>query len=507
MTTDKISTDSHKSMHAKIIDNELIPLVLDFADKEIFNTGDSILDPETDSASFYYVMTGAVEVNYTHQAGTKITVALIGKENFFGEIGYFDGESRVRDIQAADAVQIAIFTPLVMRNIQLQAPQLYADFLLFLIKRICSKFRKIVDDRKPISSYAASLSSSRVPRYSDAMLLPQDLVSSINWREVTEAVEEIKTELFDLAHRLQRYDTAGMVVKETETRCVQVLENFGAVLPKLHRTMENTGHEDHAWGYIFKEIYPYFMRSRFAERSYFKPKGYAGDFLMMEHIYNNKPAGDGKFGEIIDAFCLDRQGSHAVRGRRILLRDQLAALSRPLAEAGKKINIMNLACGSNRELFDFLQQCEYSSAIDALCVDIDADALQYTNSQVNIFPHGASVRLMRENVIKWSLGRTQQEFPKQDIIYSAGLCDYLNRRLFRSLIKQCHNRLKPGGFLILGNFTWYPDVLFSSKFLKWELIYRTEDDLLKLFDGMPFNSVKILTEKNNINLFVLAQKD
>ncbi|MCI5224738.1 MAG: methyltransferase domain-containing protein, partial [Candidatus Electrothrix sp. AR4] len=275
----------------------------------------------------------------------------------------------------------------------------------------------------------------------------------------------------------------------------------------LHRTMENTGHEDHVWGYIFKEIYPYFMRSRFAERSYFKPKGYAGDFLMMEHIYNNSPAGDGRFGEIIDAFCLDRQGSHAVRGRRILLREQLATLSRPLAEAGKKINIMNLACGSNRELFDFIMGCEYSTAIDALCVDIDPDALQYTNSQVNVFPHGASVRLMQENVIKWSLGRAQQEFPQQDIIYSAGLCDYLNRRLFKSLVEQCHRHLKPGGFLMLGNFTWYPDVLFSSKFLKWELIYRTQDDLLELFDGMHFSSVQVLSEENNINLFVLAQKD
>ncbi|MCI5221907.1 MAG: cyclic nucleotide-binding domain-containing protein, partial [Candidatus Electrothrix sp. AR4] len=187
MTNVEISTGTKNSTLSRMNDNELVSFVLDFADKKMFDSGNSILDPETDSESFYYVMAGAVEVNYTHHAGTKITVALIGKEEFFGEIGYFDGKSRVRDIQAADSVHIAIFTPLVMENIQQHAPLLYADFLLYLIKRICSKFRTIIYEREPVLSYAASLSSSRVPRYSDAMLLPRDLVRSTKWHKVTKA--------------------------------------------------------------------------------------------------------------------------------------------------------------------------------------------------------------------------------------------------------------------------------------------------------------------------------
>ena len=168
---------------------------------------------------------------------------------------------------------------------------------------------------------------------------------------------------------------------------------------------------------------------------------------------------------------------------------------------------MNLACGPNRELFDFLDECEYSERIEALCVDIDSEALQYTNQYVNIFPHRASIRLMSENVIKWSLGRVKHHIEPQDIIYSSGLCDYLDPRLFRALITQCYNHLKPGGTLMLGNFTFYPDSLFLDKLLKWELIYRSEEEMKELFAPTPFgDQVRIIAEKEHVNLFALATK-
>lgn len=169
---------------------------------------------------------------------------------------------------------------------------------------------------------------------------------------------------------------------------------------------------------------------------------------------------------------------------------------------------MNLACGPNRELFDFLAECTHSESVEALCVDVDAEALQYTNQYVNIFPHRASIRLMSENVIKWSLGRVSHQIGEMDIIYSAGLCDYLDRRLFQALINQCFNHLKPGGTLLLGNFTPYPDSLFLDKILKWELIYRTEDDLKSLFASTHFGgNIDVIAEKAGVNLFARAVKE
>jgi SAM-dependent methyltransferase len=198
----------------------------------------------------------------------------------------------------------------------------------------------------------------------------------------------------------------------------------------------------------------------------------------------------------------------AIRGRRKLLAEELDSISSDRAQQGKRTKIMNLACGPNRELFDFLAGCEQSELIEALCVDIDSEALRYTNQHVNVFPHRASVRLMSENVIKWSLGRVSHHIEPQDIIYSAGLCDYLDVRLFQALIKQCYKHLKPGGTLLLGNFAFYRDSLFLDKLLRWELIYRSAEDLKELFAPTPFgDKVAVLSEKQDVNLFAVAVKE
>lgn len=486
----------------------LLDSVLVYATIRHFSTGEPILSPESTTNAFYYLVSGTVEVNYTDREDTRITVALISEGEFFGEIGYFDGESRVRNIQAAGEARVGIFDETVMTKLRAAKPELFVDFIVFLTRNICGKFRRIAGEREPIAGYAQSLSTRHASRYSEAKPLPAALINSSQWHAISSRMEAFKSELFNLSHRMQKAEAEGNRDPESEARCHAVLGELNGALPEFERIMQGSTYSEVMWGYVFKEIFPYFMRSRFAERAYFKPKGYAGDFLMMEHIYADEPKGEGKLGEIIDAFCLQRPGSLAIRGRRVLLKDQLMQRSGAIHAQGRTTRIMNLACGPNRELFDFLGDCDYSETVEALCVDIDSEALQYTNRYVNIFPHRASIRLMSENVIKWAMGRVKHHIEPLDIIYSAGLCDYLDPRLFRALITQCYNHLKPGGTLLLGNFTFYPDSLFLDKLLKWELIYRTEDDLRELFAPTPFGDrIEILVEEAGVNLFAVATKD
>ncbi|HID71017.1 MAG TPA: class I SAM-dependent methyltransferase [Desulfobacterales bacterium] len=267
-------------------------------------------------------------------------------------------------------------------------------------------------------------------------------------------------------------------------------------------------HKDYMWGFAFKEFFPYIMRSRLAERSYYKPKGYAGDFLMMEHIYKDVAKGDGKFGEILDGWLMQRPGCEAIRGRRVLMKQQLEILSKKRLKNSNRFKIMNLACGPSRELFDFLKECDYTDKIDALCVDIDTEALHYSNQNVNNFPHSASVRYMTENLVKWGLGKVSHDIGTMDLIYSAGLFDYLEPRLFCKLVDKCYQHLKPGGSLLIGNFTPYDDMLLMDHILHWKLIYRTREELVELFNKTKFGKdITILSEPAQVNLFVLASKN
>lgn len=471
-----------------------------------FRKDDEVPIKETDSHRIYYVEKGAVEVYHTFKE-TNIVVAMIGEGDFFGEISYFDGVSRVRNIRASSDCVIRIFEQETLERVQEENPRLYGRFLTFMTRRICAKFRRILEDREPLTAYAASLSTGK-RSYEDSRPLPESFFQTEEWRSVSRIVEDIKAQLFDLSHRLQQ-DSSTEIPEDAQVKCHELLDGLNERLETAKELLTRPEVEDNVWGYLFKELFPYFMRSRFAERAYFKPKGYAGDYLMMEMIYRNQPEGDGKLGVMLDRWYLGTSAAKAVRGRRDLLGVSLQEACDERLESTDPIRIMNLACGSNRELFDFLSHCKYTEKIEAICVDADLDALQYTNQYVNVFHHSAVIRLMNDNVVKWSLGRVRHNFGMLDIIYSAGLTDYLDHRLFKSLVTRCYEHLKPGGVLVVGNFgPNNPNRIFMDRILQWKLIHRNEAELKQLFAETPFgHRCEIIAEKNGVNLFAKATRE
>ena len=444
-TFSSLFPDSDSSQEEELFDSSpeyqnFIKTILSYSERISCKAGQEV--QLQSMRAFYYVQKGVIEVSYTAN-DTKITVALLGKGNFFGEIGFFDGGSRVREIRATEDADICCFSLPVVEKIFQDEPHLYGRLTTHLTQLICRKFRRVLEENEPLTGYAASLSTRR-RSYTESKPMPEKLLKSTSWHRVSKEIEAAKAELFNISYSLQKESSQATPDEKTASACFKVLDTINEGLADYKNLMENQGDRDLMWGYIFKEIFPYIMRSRFVERAYYKPKGYAGDFLMMEHIYRDEPDGDGKLGKIVDAWCLQRPGAKAIRGRRKLLAGQLATLSSRFLETSPHVKVMNLACGPNRELFDFLSQCEYTQAIEALCVDIDSEALQFTNQNVNVFPHKASIRFMNENLVKWSLGRVSHQIGKQHIIYSAGLCDYLDRRLFQALITRCHEHLEPG---------------------------------------------------------------
>jgi extracellular factor (EF) 3-hydroxypalmitic acid methyl ester biosynthesis protein len=478
---------------------------LQFSRPAEYVAGEQVVIEGSESRCLYYLEKGSLEVSY-RVGDTPIIVALIGPSSFFGEIGFFDGQSRVRNIRATEDSIIRLFDLGSVTEMRMKNPLLFGDFISMMAQSICDKFRRILEEREPLTSYAASLSTGRrTPE--EAKPIPPQLLKTEKWRFANKFVEEFKTSFFEITYVLQQ-DQNTEVPHPLKERCFRVMDNFNGRLQAAAALFREGESADYLWGYTFKEIFPYFMRSRFAERAYYKPNGYAGDHLTMEMIYANEPEGDGKLGRIIDDWCLDTAAARAVRGRRKFLKDQLEKLCNQKQSQQPVIKIMNLACGSNRELFDFLAGCDYTARVAAVCIDADPKALEYTHRRVDTFPHEASVKLMKDNVVLWAIGRTKHNFGLNDIIYSAGLTDYLEDRIFLSLINRSYECLGPGGTLIIGNFgPGNYNRAFLDHILQWKLIHRSEEELLDLFSRSRFGGrVRILTEESGINLFAMATR-
>lgn len=486
----------------KMIIKEILP----YSNLITLEKGEALKIRDESSHDLYYIDSGKMDISYTLD-GTKVIVAVLGEQEFFGEIGFFDGVSRVRNITATKNTLIKVFSRDLVTKMQQENSDLYGRFITFLAAAVCKKFRRILGETEPLKAYATSLSTG-AQQFVESQPLPPDFFNIQEGRHSNLLVEELKAKLFNISLRLQK-DESDQIPDETLSEFNSVMDTFFDALAIFNTTLKTSKYEKQVWGYLFKETFPYFMRGALAERAYFKPNGYAGDFQMIEMMYRNKPCGDGKIGKLVDTWLLNRPPCAAVRGRRHFLAQKLLEFSEQYFSNLEKINIMNLACGPSRELFDFIKSFDRNERINAFCLDIDPEALRYTDELSKEFKHQASINLLKDNLIKWALGTSTQTIEPQNIIYSGGLFDYLNDDLFLMLVNRCYENLNPGGILMVGNFRDNPDRLFMDHLLEWQLIYREAEDLSVLFEKSLFKrKAEIMAEdKVGIQLFAVVFKD
>jgi extracellular factor (EF) 3-hydroxypalmitic acid methyl ester biosynthesis protein len=268
--------------------------------------------------------------------------------------------------------------------------------------------------------------------------------------------------------------------------------------PALHPTVAS---------YLRGELLPFVLLSRVCERSYTKPRGYAGDFQVIDIIYAQEPAGSGRLGPMLDEYFLNIAVSKAVRNRRGLLVDEFRKLlSKPSED---KVHITSLACGPAREVFDLFQWIDDPNRVLVHCLDLDFQALSAVNRRAEEGKIDKHIRLLQENLIFLATGRRKSSLPPQDLMYSIGLIDYFPDKLVTQLINWIFDTLKPGGKVILGNFDpRCPNRVFMDYLLEWRLTYRSEEDMRRLFAASKFGDrpVEIRFEQENINLFASCRK-
>lgn len=263
---------------------------------------------------------------------------------------------------------------------------------------------------------------------------------------------------------------------------------------------------DELGAFVRTETYPYLGLSTLIDRSYTKPRGYAGDYLTLQMVYDDEPDGVRRLGPHIDRWFLGIPASRAVKNRRRLLRDLIVDTAGTIH--GRPIAITSLACGPAREIFDIFDESDHPD-ITATCLDIDDQALDYAQGIADNVGVHERVSFFRANAVKLALGRETLALRDQDLVYSIGLIDYLPDRLVVRLLDWIFATLRPGGTAVVGNFdVGNPDKAFMDHLLDWRLIHRSPDDLVTLFGQSAFGAapVDIRREATGINLFASASK-
>lgn len=248
--------------------------------------------------------------------------------------------------------------------------------------------------------------------------------------------------------------------------------------------------------------------SPFASRAYFKPRGYAGDYEMMNHLYRNELLGKTLYDQCVHKYFIDEPAGLAVKNRGHFLCDQIHQTI-STHDKHSPIKIISIASGPANELQLFIQNSPPENIdMELTCLDQDEDSLKYAQKKLYTFKKKLSSKIQLRFIntaIKNIIARGLRN-KDYDLIYSAGLFDYFSNPVAVKSAEKLLEAVKPGGRLIIGNFSKNnPSIPFMELVLDWHLIYRSEEDLLKLFEGLG-SEVTIEKEPLGVNLFVIIKK-
>ncbi len=112
--------------------------------RAVYAKGEKILVRGDRERCLYYVEQGGVEVAFGEN-GTTIAVAYIGPGEFFGETGFFDGVSRVRDVRATERTVLRLVDWHTMEALRRCDPHRYSAVITDVARSVCAKFRRVLE--------------------------------------------------------------------------------------------------------------------------------------------------------------------------------------------------------------------------------------------------------------------------------------------------------------------------------------------------------------------------
>jgi hypothetical protein len=233
---------------------------------------------------------------------------------------------------------------------------------------------------------------------------------------------------------------------------------------------------------------PEFMPGAIWRRSYEKPLGYPGDFRIMKMVYDWGREGDRLFDRLMHRLGLEV--AECIATRMVMMRQAIA--DTVLASGAGTARVTSLGCGPAREVVDYLQLRELPCPVQFTLIDQDHDALalayEQTLPEVMRLHGRASVNCLQTSFVQLlKPGNVLAQLPRQDLIYTVGLIDYLSQRRAKSLVASLYGQLAPGGTLIVGNMMeTMTGNLWPMEFIcDWSIVYRGEREMADLAAELP----------------------
>ena len=355
------------------------------------------------------------------------------------------------------------------------------------------------------------------------------------WAETCQIDPEFKLAVADMAllvGNLQSWmNLAEVALRALEPAQAQARERefHGHVMPRVitsvyaqHQTFEEQAARIRPelrpfyQRYAARQLAEYFRCAPFGYRTFHKPYGYAGDHEMMEMIHRNMPEGGSLFARAMHLLLVSQWPAESVRNRiahlQVVLTEEVARVVR----TGRRARILNLGCGPAREVREFMERSALSDHADFTLLDFNESTISLTGEKLNEVKRRAGrstgIEMRQKSVhqiLRAAVARKTSSTATEsyDLIYCAGLFDYLADTTCKALVKMFESWLRPGGLVTVANMhDAKPFRNFIEFILDWHLLYRDTRAMWTFCPPEALDRAAVIAEPTMVNLFLQVRR-
>jgi extracellular factor (EF) 3-hydroxypalmitic acid methyl ester biosynthesis protein len=219
--------------------------------------------------------------------------------------------------------------------------------------------------------------------------------------------------------------------------------------------------------------------------------------------------GDSTYFQIVNTLFLRAAVAEAHRNRIDILLEHLLEATRTSHAKGRQLNVLNVGCGPAIEIQRFVEQSDEVERLSFTLVDFSKETLDYARRCITQVAeaHGKKLQIdfVHESVNELLKRASRREAPLEskqfDLIYCAGLFDYLSDKVCARLLQYFANRCRPGGLVLVTNVhSQNPERNGMEHLLEWHLIYRDEA-MLESVLPKPLEQKELFTDPTGVNVF------
>ncbi|MFT5275615.1 MAG: extracellular factor (EF) 3-hydroxypalmitic acid methyl ester biosynthesis protein [Saprospiraceae bacterium] len=263
---------------------------------------------------------------------------------------------------------------------------------------------------------------------------------------------------------------------------------------------------------VHRDLHPLLLRSPFMWRTYTKPLGYAGDYEMVNMILRDPDEGPTTYAKLLNNAFLTDGPAEGHRNRVLILTETLKFLLAEAQTQGQKKRVLNVACGPAMEVQRLVAEDEVRGYIDFDLLDFNDETLDFLDASLKKVikekDNDVDINYIHKSVhaLLKEAGDGEQNAENQyDMVYCAGLFDYLSDRVCNRLMRYFWNNTKQGGTILVTNVHPSNPVKYGMEYLmEWHLIYRDEAGMEKLLPNC--GEQKIYKDVSGFNIFLEITK-